>query len=217
MQRPQATAFASLRSRAYDAEQADSRLRDDAARELARSLGVQYAGIDGDRVRAYLTRTATIDRWVRAVLASSLAATVVDLGAGLDTRFERVDDGHVHWIDVDLHDVVLLRRRLLRAGSRRTHLATAGQDTHWLREARRAAATCCVVMQGVLAYLPADAIDGLFIAIADTFDRATVLVDFPRSWQHETVVDLARRLQLYGRGWEIADAASLRLVRLTTR
>jgi hypothetical protein len=59
-------------------------------------------------------RTAIIDFWVREFLAAHPAATVVELGTGLNTRFERVDNGQVHWFDLDLPDTIELRRKLLR-------------------------------------------------------------------------------------------------------
>jgi O-methyltransferase involved in polyketide biosynthesis len=91
------------------------------------------------------------------------------------------------------------------------------EDAQWLREARRRAASCCIVMQGLLAYLPADAVYRLFATIAEAFDRATLLVDLPNSWQHGAAAELAPLLQRHGRGWDIADVASPRLVRLTAR
>ncbi len=47
-------------------------------------------------------RTAVFDVWVRDFLAEHPGGTVVELGTGLNTRFERVDNGTVHWIDLDL-------------------------------------------------------------------------------------------------------------------
>jgi O-methyltransferase involved in polyketide biosynthesis len=47
-------------------------------------------------------RAAIVDYWVRAFLAEHPAGTVAELGTGLNTRFERVDNGQVHWFDLDL-------------------------------------------------------------------------------------------------------------------
>jgi O-methyltransferase involved in polyketide biosynthesis len=43
----------------------------------------------------------------------------VELGTGLNTRFERVDNGTVHWIDLDLPDTIALRRRYFADTERR--------------------------------------------------------------------------------------------------
>ena len=37
---------------------------------------------------------------------------VVNLGAGLDTRFYRLDNGTIAWIDIDLPEVVAFRQKL---------------------------------------------------------------------------------------------------------
>ena len=38
---------------------------------------------------------------------------VLDSGCGLDTRFQRLDDGRLTWVGVDLPEVIALRRRLV--------------------------------------------------------------------------------------------------------
>jgi O-methyltransferase involved in polyketide biosynthesis len=49
--------------------------------------------------------------------------TVVEIGCGLNTRFERLDNGRVHWFDLDLPDSIELRQRFFSDSDRRTTLA----------------------------------------------------------------------------------------------
>jgi O-methyltransferase involved in polyketide biosynthesis len=58
-----------------------------------------------------VSRTMIFDWWIRQFLADHPNRTVVELGTGLNTRFERTDNGSVHWIDLDLPDTIELRRR----------------------------------------------------------------------------------------------------------
>ncbi len=53
------------------------------------------------------------DRSARDFLARNPEAVVAHTGRGLDSRFERVDDGRVEWYDLDLPDVIELRRKFL--------------------------------------------------------------------------------------------------------
>jgi O-methyltransferase involved in polyketide biosynthesis len=53
------------------------------------------------------------DRRTQAFLARVPAAVVVHIGCGLDTRFERVDNGQVEWYGLDLPEVIELRRQLI--------------------------------------------------------------------------------------------------------
>jgi O-methyltransferase involved in polyketide biosynthesis len=41
-------------------------------------------------------RTVLLDAWVRTFLARNPAGTVVEIGTGLNSRFERVDNGLVY-------------------------------------------------------------------------------------------------------------------------
>ena len=103
-----------LWSRAMESERRRGLLHDPKAREIVAALDydfeTRFAGRRHLAFRACL-RTVLIDRWVRAFLAAHGEATVVEIGTGLNTRFERVDDGRVRWFDLDLPDSLALRRR----------------------------------------------------------------------------------------------------------
>ena len=47
---------------------------------------------------------------------------IVHIGCGFDSRFERVDNGQVEWYDLDLPDVIKLRRKLIGDEGNRYHL-----------------------------------------------------------------------------------------------
>jgi hypothetical protein len=57
---------------------------------------------------------------------------MVDVGCGLNTRFERVDNGRVRWFDLDLPDVIALRRRFFQDGPRQSMLAASIVDDAWI-------------------------------------------------------------------------------------
>lgn len=59
------------------------------------------------------------DRWVTEFLTLHPDGTVVELGAGLTTRFERLDNGRAHFVDLDLPDAIALRRRYVTPSKRR--------------------------------------------------------------------------------------------------
>ncbi len=52
-------------------------------------------------------RGLIFDNWVRQFLEQNPQATVIEIGAGRNTRFERIDHGRqVYWFDLDLPDVI---------------------------------------------------------------------------------------------------------------
>jgi phosphatidylethanolamine/phosphatidyl-N-methylethanolamine N-methyltransferase len=58
-------------------------------------------------------RVRQFDAFARAFLAGRPGGLVVDIGCGLDTRFDRLDDGQMSWLGLDLPEVISLRRQLL--------------------------------------------------------------------------------------------------------
>ena len=72
------------------------------------------------------------DRCVREFLAAHPDAVVVELGCGLDTRFYRVDNGPVTWYDLDLPEVIALRRRVLEEMPRHAFIGCSVVDFAWM-------------------------------------------------------------------------------------
>jgi O-methyltransferase involved in polyketide biosynthesis len=57
---------------------------------------------------------------------------VVEIGAGLNTRFERLDNSRVHWFHLDLPEAVRLRRGFFTDTGRRTTLAGSVLKPNWM-------------------------------------------------------------------------------------
>ncbi|NUR59733.1 MAG: class I SAM-dependent methyltransferase, partial [Catenulispora sp.] len=108
----QETLFIPLAGRARESGRKHPVVRDPKAVEIVDAVDFdvrRYSRGWGGGVT--VLRTAVFDEYVRAFLAEHPDGTVVELGTGLNTRFDRVDNGRVRWIDLDLPDTIALRRR----------------------------------------------------------------------------------------------------------
>ena len=96
-------------------------LRSDALIEDGKAVALVTQGsLDFSRVRQIpmnellkamrIIFTREFDRYTRDFLSRHPQAVVVHIGCGLDSRFERVDNGRVEWYDLDLPEVIELRR-----------------------------------------------------------------------------------------------------------
>jgi O-methyltransferase involved in polyketide biosynthesis len=125
---------------------------------------------------------------VRQFLAEHPSGTVVELGTGLNTRFERTDNGSVHWIDLDLPDTIELRRRYFADTDRRRMLAASLLDEDWLSEVESLPGPYFFVSDGVLVYLREDEATGALARIATRFPGARLAFDtYPLAtfkWEH---------------------------------
>jgi O-methyltransferase involved in polyketide biosynthesis len=174
----QETLFIPLAARARETRKKRPILRDPKAVEMAGSIdydAVKYRQAGAGAV--VILRTAIFDSWVRAFLAQHPDGTVVEIGTGLNTRFERVDNGRVHWIDLDLPDTIELRRKFFTDSGRRQMLAASVLDDEWLQAVRERPEPYFFIADGVLVYLPEDAVSRTLAGIAERFpvvDSATI-------------------------------------------
>jgi hypothetical protein len=107
----QQTLFIPLLARARAAQRRQPLLRDPKAVEIAGSVDIDAKYGRGAGGSVTVLRTVLMDAWVRDFLTAHPAGTVIEIGTGLNSRFERVDNGQVHWIDLDLPDAIELRRK----------------------------------------------------------------------------------------------------------
>jgi O-methyltransferase involved in polyketide biosynthesis len=102
----------------------------------------------------------------------------VELGTGLNTRFERAGTDQAHWIDLDLPDTIELRRRFFAdsdPNGRRRMLAASVLDQDWMPAVQESPGPYFFVADGVLAYL--DQAPQVIARIAGTFPGALIAFD----------------------------------------
>ncbi len=129
------------------------------------------------RVIGCTLRSAIFDRWVKKFLLSHPEGTVVEIGSGLNTRFERLDNGRLHWFDLDLPEVVELRLKFFSDTERRTTLATSVLDAGWMVTVRRSPGPYFFVAETVFVYLKEQEVKAALAQIAANFPSVNVAFD----------------------------------------
>ena len=66
------------------------------------------------------------DEYVVEFLKSSPDGVVVNIGCGLDSRFSRIDNGRVRFYDLDLPDVIGIKRRFFEGTDRHRFIPVFG-------------------------------------------------------------------------------------------
>ena len=207
----QETLFIPLAARARETQRKHPVLRDPKAVEMVRSIDYDVAKY-GQGAGGFITvlRTAIIDFWVRSFLAAHPAATVVELGTGLNTRFERVDNGQVHWFDLDLPDTIELRRNFFADTGRRRMIAASALDEDWLPAVARSRGPYFFVADGVLVYLPEDQVMAMLGRMAERFPGALLALDTYPKQTFERQHRLAAKKGMDARwAWACDDPRSL--------
>ncbi len=65
-------------------------------------------------------------------LKSSPDGVVVNIGCGLDSRFSRIDNGRVRFYDLDLPDVIGIKRRFFEETDRYHLIPSSVLDYDWI-------------------------------------------------------------------------------------
>jgi len=149
----QETLLIPLYGRARDAAKRRPVLNDVRAGELVDGLEYDFTQFGGPALLGCVLRSAILDGWVRAFLTADPTGTVIEVGTGLNTRFDRLDNGTVHWFDLDLPDTIALRRRFFADRERRTMLVGSVLDTDWFDTVAAAPGPYLFVCEAVFVYL----------------------------------------------------------------
>ena len=84
--------------------------------------------------RAYhsaIVRTYLIDNGVKKFIQENPTCVIINLGCGLDTRISRVDNGQLKWFDLDLPEVIELRKKFFKENDRIKFIAKSVTDYSW--------------------------------------------------------------------------------------
>lgn len=196
------TLFLPLYALAIESGRANPILADPGTVELVRRLDAALATtgtplhrrlaarrLPGTLVTTLALRIRRYDRYVADFLARHPDAVVVNLGCGLDDRRRRVDDGQVRWVDVDLPEVIALRRRFLPETDRMRFVAGSVLERGWLADVPAAPGErVLVVAEGLFMYLPADGVRALVRDLAAAFPGAELVAEVA----HARIVGLMR-------------------------
>lgn len=132
----QKTLLLPLWGRAVETQKSTPLLIDHTAAEVIKKIDYDFSeaakNLRNVSQLGWIVRSLHIDHTIALLLETHPAATIVNIGCGLDTTFDRIDNGRLSWVDVDLPDVISLRRKLIPEHDRRTSLACSFLEHDWL-------------------------------------------------------------------------------------
>ena len=176
----QKTLLLPLWGRAVEAAKPHPLLVDRTAAETVAAIDYDFSTIASNisfiSRLAWIARSIHTDRTIREFLARHPGATFVNLGCGLDTTFERVDNGRLLWYDLDLPDVIELRRKYIPPRERRHLIAGSLLDPAWMSRID-VADSAFFLASGVLYYFEEAEIRALFTRLAGAFPGSEILFD----------------------------------------
>lgn len=192
-----ATMLLTLYARAKESQSPKPILVDEKAVELFERLKPLAAAADGELYRKVIEgdlpetlnqtmslRARHFDQQCRDFLRRHPDGVIVNLGCGLDTRFFRLDDGRLHLTDLDLPDVITLKRQLVAETDRYQMIASSVLDFGWM-EQLSGERPYIFLAEGLFMYLPLADVKVLVLQLQDRFPGCELVCEvFNESWLH---------------------------------
>ncbi len=149
------------------------------ARQILEQLEYDFSALRvplGTRLTVCL-RAMKLDDIARDFLHDLPDCVVLHLGCGLDNRFQRVDNGRVEWYDLDLPDVIALRRRFYEECERCHMIASSVTDLEWTRFVSAQGRPVLVIAEGLLMYLEEPDIKALLLKLQAEYPGCSLAFD----------------------------------------
>jgi O-methyltransferase involved in polyketide biosynthesis len=122
-------------------------------------------------------RARKLDDYVRQFLARHPDGIILHLGCGLDSRCERVDYGEAQWYDLDVPDVIDLRKRFFAETERYQMISAWVNDLDWMQAIAYQGQPVFVVAEGLMMYLREQQVKELVLALKEKFPGCKLAFD----------------------------------------
>jgi len=121
-------------------------------------------------------RTEILDKAAKAFIDKYPTATIINIGCGLDTRFLRVDNGKIYWYDLDLPEVISIRKQFFTEGERHKMIAKSVFDYSWIDDIN-ANDHILIIAEGILMYLTEHEVKDIMDKLTTAFNGAEMLLE----------------------------------------
>lgn len=234
------TAIASLRCHALESRKKNPILSDPMAEYCLEILFSQASEDERELlfkrklskplINHMVIRARKYDSIANDFISKHSSATVVNLGCGFDTRYWRINHDRCRYIELDLPEIIEIKRKILEGKAGYEMIACSVLDHSWIeRVTSRENRHFLLLAEGLLMYLPRSGVIALFKAIAGKFERSLMVLEvvtekYTRGiWKKIVVMKIkkelgydagssynfgikhARELESYGRGIKVVD------------
>ncbi len=163
--------------RAMETEIPNGIIKDNKSLEIIAQIDYDFSRFQSAEVSRFsvITRTEIIDEMVTAYLESQPEGTVINLGAGLDTRCSRLDNNKMQWIDIDLPEGIELRQTFFHEHERLKFISKSVFDYSWMEETPKE--SVLLIAEGLLMYFEEREVKDLLRRLCDEFKDSEILLE----------------------------------------
>ena len=179
----QETLLLPLWARAMESHREPPIVLDEYAADIVASMDYDFSKFEGQAARfaGFCIRSAVFDRLVSESLSRSGASLLVELGAGLDTRFQRVarngEFPELRYVACDFPNVLALRDEFFDRDDRCTSVAGSIAEASTIEQFPATTDEVVVVAEGVLYFLTHEQVLKLLKRLSNKFPNGSIIFD----------------------------------------
>ncbi len=168
-----------VRVRAYETSRQDSLLQDPWAIRIIAQLDLEKSSKDkvssGTLIGTVL-RTLLFDQKIKTFMQKYPEGVVVNLGCGLDARYNRLCLPSILWFDLDINEVMDLRKQFFEETQNYRMLTGSMFDETWIKHIPKNR-PIMIFFEGVSMYFPEEILKPFVLNVFNQFSHANMVFD----------------------------------------
>jgi O-methyltransferase involved in polyketide biosynthesis len=167
-------------ARALETEKENPLLIDRTAVEITRKIDFDFSKMSGNLKEinrmSWIARSKRYDLIIKDFISKNPNGIIVNIGCGLDTTYERSIVKPAFWYDLDLPDVIALRRKFLQESEKHSFIASSFLDKDWYSQIR-STDKILFISAGVFVYFEEQIIKDFIINLTNHFPDSELFFD----------------------------------------
>jgi O-methyltransferase involved in polyketide biosynthesis len=137
-----------------------------------------YSGMQFNHAKAGAHRARIFDEAANRYIAQNPGCTVINLGCGFDTRYWRIANQNCTFIDIDLPDVIALKKEAIGDQINYDTIGCSVLEGAWLDQVTAGGKSHFLLLaEGLFPFLPRPEAIALFRELACRFERSQLVFD----------------------------------------
>ena len=172
------TMLLTLFAKAKHSQQSNHKFYDSKAIEVISKIDYDFSVAEKDKFMQLgtISRTIVLDEMVSDYINDHPECTIVNIASGMDTRFNRLDNGKINWYNVDLENSANYRLMYIEDTDRVKTLAFSAMDPAWAQEILIRKDVLFIV-EGLTMYLNQKDVEDIINIIDANFDKCTIFME----------------------------------------
>ena len=203
-----------LWAKAAETQKSDSIIKDECAVKIVDQIDYDFNKFK-DAWRSQLgvaIRTHIFDTQVKKFLNKNPEAVIINLGAGLDTRYSRLSPKNIYWYDLDVPESIEMRKKFFKETDHNQFIAKSMFDLSWIQNIKQKNLPILIIAEGLFMYFEEEKLADFMNKLADHFPKSEFLIEViapflvGKSKHHDSVKHIDSKAEFQ---WGISDSRNM--------